>query len=457
MNPSIRGFLVAHCWAFVADYPRMLEASANPARRRTAAFIAIAAAVWFCYAGGKHALASHYAASSNPENWERATRIEPDNAEIWYRLGRFRQLDFDNADVPLAISYYRRAMQLNPRSPYYKLDLAGALEMAGNNGEADSNFRAAQAAYPISAEVSWKYGNFLLRQDRLPEAYAEIHRAVMVDPKLIPLAVSRVWHSDPDIHLLLDQVLPDTAEAYSEALAFLADEQDPTAALEVWHRLIVKDPHTDMKWAFKLTDMLVAQERFEEAGTVWRQAIGGNAGSAPAYTGNSLVYDGGFEKDISGGGFGWRQSDAVGADFDFDTDEKHSGSRSARLIFDGTQNLSYEGLFQFVLVSPGTHYHFQGFLRTDQISTESGMRFEIVDPKDPKHLDVVTQNETGTLPWTLEQMDFTTGPQTHLILIRLARRLSERLDNKLRGTVWIDDVTIVPAAAGDERPGPGNH
>ena len=381
----------------------MIEGSTNSARRWTAAVIATVAAMWFCYAGSKHALASHYAASSNPENWERATRIEPDNPEFWYRLGRFRQLDFDNSDVPLAISYYRRAIQLNPRSPYYKLDIASALEMAGNNGEADSYFRAAQAAYPISAEVSWKFGNFLLRQNRLPEANAEIHRAVMVDPKLIPLAVSRVWHSDPDIHLLLDQVLPDTPEAYSEALSFLADAQDPTTALEVWHRLIAKDPQAGLKWGIKLTDMLVAQEKFEVARTVWRQAIGMNEGSASAYTGNSLVYDGGFERDISGGGFGWRQSGVMGADFDFDTDEKHSGSRSARLIFDGTQNLLYEDLFQYVLVSPGTHYHFQGFLRTDQISTESGMRFEIVDPKDPQHLDLLTKNETGTLPWTLEQ------------------------------------------------------
>jgi tetratricopeptide (TPR) repeat protein len=435
----------------------MPEGSANPARRRTAAVIATVAAVWYCYAGSKHALASHYAASSNPENWKSAALIEPDNAEIWYRLGRYRQLDFDNADVPMAISYYRRAIQLNPRSPYYKLDLASALETTGNNGEADSYFRAAQAAYPISAEVSWKYGNFLLRQDRLPEAYAEIHRAVMVDPKLIPFAVSRAWHSDPEIHVLLDQVLPDTAEAYSQALAFLIDAQDPAAALEGWHRLIEKDPHTDRKWAFMLTDMLVTQERFEEAGTVWRQAMGINPGSAPANTGNSLVYDGGFEKGISGGGFGWRQSDVAGAGFDFDTDEKHSGSRSARLIFDGTQNLSYQGLYQFVLVSPGTHYRFQGFLRTDQISTESGMRFEIVDPKHPQDLDVVTKNETGTLPWTLEQIDFTTGPQTHLILIRLVRRPSERLDNKLRGTVWIDDVTLVPAGVGNEGPSPGNH
>jgi tetratricopeptide (TPR) repeat protein len=451
---SFLGFLVAHGQAFVADYPRMSEGSANPARRQAAAVIAILAAVWFFYAGGKHALASHYALSSNPENWERAARIEPDNPEIWYRLGRFRQLDFDNADIPLAISFYRRAIQLNPRSPYYELDLASALEMAGNNGDADTNFRAAQEAYPISAEVSWKYGNFLLRQNRLPEAYAEIHRAAIVDPRLIPLAVSRVWHSDPDVHLLLDQVLPGTAEAYSQALAFLTDEQNAAAALEVWNRLIATDPHADWKLVFALTDLLVTQEKFNEAGTVWRQAVGKDVGSVPAYAGNSLVYDGGFEKEISGGGFGWRQSDAMGADFDFDMDVKHSGSRSARLIFDGTENLSYEGLSQYVLVAPSTRYRFQGFLRTDQISTESGMRFEIVDLKDQLHLDVVTPNETGTLPWTLEQIDFTTGPNTHLILVRLVRRPSERLDNKLRGTVWIDDVTIVPHGASNDTPKP---
>ncbi len=274
----------------------MPEGSANSVRRWTAAAIAIVAAVWFCYAGGKHALASHYASSSNPKDWERATRIEPENADIWYKLAMYRQLDFDNVDIPLSISYFQRAIQLNPRSPYYKLDFAGALETAGRDQEADTFFKAAQAAYPISAEISWKYGNFLLRQDRLPEAYTEIHRAVMVDPKLIPLAVSRVWHSEPDIHLLLDHVLPDTPEAYSAALSFLSDEQQPVAALEVWRRLVAKDPHPDWKWANKLTDMLIAQEKFEEAGAVWRQAVDMNPGSTPAYAGKSLVYDGGFEK-----------------------------------------------------------------------------------------------------------------------------------------------------------------
>jgi tetratricopeptide (TPR) repeat protein len=425
----------------------MPEPLAHPARRKVAIAIAVAAVVWLSYAGVNHALASHYGASSNPDDWPLASRIEPTNAENWYRQGRYRQLDFDHSDLPLAVSYYRRAVQLNPRSPFYKLDLASALEMTGSDAEAEKYFRAAQENYPISAEVSWRYGNFLLRQQRLPEAYAEIHRAVVVDPKLLPLAVSRAWHSNPDVHILLDQVLPNTPEGDWEALSFLVQAQEGEAALTVWNHLIAQRPSIDWKKLFSFTDMLVNQDRFEEAGSVWRKATATEGATLPVLTGGSLVFDGGFETDQPGGGFGWRQQDVPGADFDFDVGEKHSGLRSARVAFDGTQNLSYEHLFQWVLVTPATRYHFRGFLRTDHISTDSGMRFEIRDLRRPKDLDVLTPNETGTQPWTMEEIEFTSGPQTHVIQVSLRRLPSARLDNKINGTVWVDDVAILPAGA----------
>ena len=233
----------------------------------------VAAAIWISYAGVKHALAGYYGASSNAEDWLRASQIEPANAENWYRLGRYRQLDFEHADLPLAISYYRRAIQLNPRSPFYKLDLAGALEMSGENAEAEKYFRAAQDDYPVSAEVSWKYGNFLLRRLHMPEAYAEIHRAVEVSPGLASAAISRAWHANPDIRVLLDQVLPDTAAADWAAIAFLSDAQEASAALTVWNHLIAKRPEIEGRQLFAFLDMLVAQEKYDDAASVWRQAV----------------------------------------------------------------------------------------------------------------------------------------------------------------------------------------
>jgi len=420
----------------------MLDGPANPTRRWAAAAIAATVAVWLCYAGVRHEIASHFLSSENPENWERAVRFESDNPDTWYRLGRYRQLDFEHADLPLSISFYQRAIQLNSPSPYYKLDLASALEMSGNDGEADRYFREAKEGYPISAEVYWKYGNFLLRQHQLPQAYAEIHHAVMVDDKLIPLAVSRVWRSNPDVTLLLDQILPDTAEARSDAMAFFSDEKDPDGALAVWKRQIAKNATVDWKMVYRLTDMLVGGERFEDAGGVWRQAVARDQAAAGGYSGDSLMFDGGFEHETSGGGFGWQQRDVSGAQFDFDSDIKHAGNRSARITFDGSQNLVYQDLFQYVLVSPGVRYHFQGYLRTERISTDSGVRFELIDPIGPGNLNIVTANETGTQPWTLEEANFTANPKTHLVRIRLIRNASERFDNKISGTAWVDDVSL---------------
>jgi hypothetical protein len=191
-------------------------------------------------------------------------------------------------------------------------------------------------------------------------------------------------------------------------------------------------------------DMLLASNLFDDAGAVWRRAMADKLPQSANPDNASLIFDGGFEADPSQGGFGWRQEDVSGADFDLDPDVKHGGARSARVIFDGAQNLLYGHLYQFVLVVPSTRYRFQAFLRGSTITTDSGLRFEIYDSRNRQAMDVFTPNEKGTLDWTLEQLDFTTGPSTRLLRVQLTRQPSARFDNKLSGTVWVDDVSLVP-------------
>ena len=192
-----------------------------------------------------------------------------------------------------------------------------------------------------------------------------------------------------------------------------------------------------------LVDVLIKQDRIAEAQQTWRQVL--EASNWPEDPSNgSLILNGGFEHDIANGGFDWREMDISGARFDFDDAIAHSGSRSLRIQFDGTANLDFENVFQFVAVHSATRYHLSAYVRTDGISTDRGVRFEIFDPRHPSQVQVVTQELTGTNPWTLVQAELVTRPDTQFVQLTLQRVPSWKFDNKLSGTVWIDDVVLTP-------------
>ncbi|MGB9431071.1 MAG: hypothetical protein WBQ89_02410, partial [Candidatus Acidiferrum sp.] len=83
-------------------------------------------------------------------------------------------------------------------------------------------------------------------------------------------------------------------------------------------------------------------------------------------------------------------------------------------------------------------------MRTERISTDRGIRFEILDPRHSSSVQLMTPDVVGTNPWTLVQSDLVTGPDTHLLKITLRRIPSWKFDNKLSGTVWVDDVALTP-------------
>src|SRR5579863_7950962 len=110
----------------------MPSSGINPNWRRPIFAGMILASGTLIFLAARHEIASHWAASSRPDMWLHAAQTEPSNADLWYRLGRYRQLDFEYSDLPLAISYYERAVSINPSSASYWMDLGGAYETAGN-------------------------------------------------------------------------------------------------------------------------------------------------------------------------------------------------------------------------------------------------------------------------------------------------------------------------------------
>jgi hypothetical protein len=74
-----------------------------------------------------------------------------------------------------------------------------------------------------------------------------------------------------------------------------------------------------------------------------------------------------------------------------------------------------------------------------------GLRFLITDPNHLNAVRVITENLTGSHPWTAIDADVVASPQTHFLLVQLHREQSRMFDNKLSGTVWIADVTLTPS------------
>src|SRR6266852_2219230 len=136
-----------------------------PARLATV-FFALLLGATLAYLSIRNARADYYANLATRAGYETAARLEPENAVNWYLLGRYWQYTLDEPDTRRAILNYRHALSLNPHSAPTWLDLAAAYESEGDLQNARSAFLQAKVAYPLSADVSWRYGNLLLRQDQ---------------------------------------------------------------------------------------------------------------------------------------------------------------------------------------------------------------------------------------------------------------------------------------------------
>ncbi len=420
-------------------------------RRRALLLTSIAVAAILIWQASVLWLARHRLESGNLALMMRGIALTPGDGAGWDRIGQLRQSDFANLNIAKAIAAYRNAVTVDPRSPHYWLDLATAYEVAGDDPQAQDAYAHAKAASPLSAEVAFSYGNFLMRDGNYPEAYKELQEAVRSDPKLLPLAVSRTWRALENVDGL-NQMLPATSDAYVQAVDFFASTHQMAPALTEWQHLIALGQSVSLPGTFPFLDELIREDRADDARRVWREALAAAGLPHEEPPGRSLIWNGDFKQDFANGGLGWRWSPVQGVAIDFDAEPAPEGSRALRLDFGGGSNVNLGAPQEFVPVQPQTTYRFHAYMRTEDITTESGLRFSIIDPNHTNAVEVMTDNFTGTHVWRPVDAVVATGAQTHFLLVRLFRAPSRLFDNQLSGTVRIAGVSLVETGAKAERP-----
>src|SRR5215467_969352 len=388
----------------------MGQSLSNSPPRGIVLAVVLLVAAFLSYFSIRNALAVHDLGLQTRQGYERAAKLEPGDFRNWHLLGRYWQYNLEETDPSRAIQAYGVALSLNPRSADVWLDLGTAQELSGNVSAARDAFLHAKRSYPLSAEASWRYANFLLRQGELDAAFREMRQTAEVEPLRGAEVLSRALRAQPDIDLVIDRVLPPVVDAYLGALADQMSDGHTANGLKLWNRLAALHPRLPLSHSYALVGVLARQKQISEAQRVWEQAVNfaGLANlSSPV---GSIVWDGGFESGVTGGGFAWNFLNSIpGVQGSFDTREKHSGNRSFRLLFDGKYNLNLSGPCHDVPVQPATTYNFSAWIRTLSISTEEGVRFQLRPVNTPNPSTVYTPEVHGTQPWTQVALSWSSG------------------------------------------------
>jgi hypothetical protein len=430
----------------------ILRLSSN-AQRAMIVAASFAVVLILSYFSIRTAFAAHAVGLQTAEGYERAKRLEPADPRNWYLLGRYWQYNIEDPDASRAIRYYLSALSLNSASSDVWLDLASAYESEGNLTAARDAFRHAKNDYPLSPDVSWRYGNFLLRQGELEPAFAEMRHAVDADPTRGAEAFSRSLRAEPNIEKTLDRILPPIGSVYVDVIWDQITNGQTDIALQVWDHLVAIHPRVPLRDVFPLIGALRNNKRITEARRVWDQAVV-VAGMADLQgPPGSVLWDGGFESGVTGGGYSWLFPEGLrNVQTSIDVREKHSGSQSLRLTFDGKSIVTSINICHYVPVSPSTSYRFSAWVKTRAVTTDQGVRLQLRSLGTQDISVVVTPELHGSEPWTHIEIPWSSGKDVQEVQVCLVRYLSDQLENKIKGTTWVDDVALVPEAAEHSKP-----
>lgn len=377
-----------------------------------------------------------------PENLLWGIRWSPANPELWAAYGRYLLFSPDGMQPDKAVAPLLQAIAGNPLDARNWDALASAYRQLGESRKAEAALRAGKAAAPYSPDPAWVLANFLLLQGRAEEAFPYFRTAAHADRTLRPAVFDLGWKLLGDSGSVFRNVVPPDFQDRSDYLWFLISRQRLAGSYPVWQELRRNhEDVTDLGYAY--VDHLATDGLDADAVKVWTEILQDTGRSAAKPEGEMLC-NGDFESDLPNAGLDWRLSTGPGYTIALDNLAAQHGSRSLRVSFDGTLNVDFGAIWQRIPVQPDHDYQFRGYLKTENITSDTGLFFEVatVSSTPGEGFFLAGEERIGSNPWLLSQLTLHTGPTTHIVSVCLRRHVSRKLNNRLQGRVWMDNVSL---------------
>ena len=394
--------------------------------------------------------------ASNPDigRLRRAEALDPANASLERLLGSVL-CTLEQPNTPEGLGHLRRAIELSPNQAINWSALASACELSGDNECADQAFERALSIAPAVPGSEWAAANHYLATNRTDQALPHFERLLKLDPGYDWQTFRMCIRATGDPDLIFQKVVAplDDTRLNLSYVNFLSSQGEMESARRAWTASMARATPFLFEAADPYLERLLQLGQGQEAESVWQdlEKLGAVKRPAPDSV-NNAIFNGDFEEPPLNAGLDWRTRSIPYLFVDFaDTAAQH-GKRCLRVEFTVPRNDEFLAAYQLVPVAPASEYLLKAWVRTQNVSSDSGPRLRVLDTSCPSCLNALSDTTVGTTPWHQISLRFLTGPETQLVDLSVIRLRSRAFPTEITGAFWLDDVTLTPlGSAGQAR------
>jgi len=370
---------------------------------------------------------------------ETALRLAPGDPLAQWLVASTHKMSSTDDGPQASIRRFEDVVRLSPYDYRWWIELGRAYEQSEDYDNAERALRRAVELGPSYAYPRWQLGNYLLRRDRVDEAFAELKKTTENNLDYREQVFSLAWDYFQKDPAKLEQNIADSPDVRSSLALFYAAHDRAGESLRVWNSLTPEQKAEHPQIAKTIAQALTSRRFFREAVEFSRQ-VGIDPESSP-----EIVTNGGFEKPLGSADdnlFGWKLTRGDNKlDVSVDSSVKHSGGRSLKLNFKTYVKPELFNVWQIVAVNPQQNYRLSFWLRTEDLRSAGVPQVDVVNGNDDRIVASSPPFPAGTSDWHEVTIDFKTPENCEGIFIRTSRTYCGDAC-PIVGTVWYDDFSI---------------
>lgn len=369
-----------------------------------------------------------------------AVRWAPDDPLTHWRLASFEDKNFNAENLAVAVQEYQLAVKASPYDYRYWMELGKALEASGDRQAGEKASRRAVELAPNYSHPLWQYGNVLLREGRIDEAFAQLSKAADADESMRPPVFGLAWQVfDGDMNEIL-KVLRQPAVRMQLSI-YLINLNKFEAASSVLRTLSPEDRKAQVALTDQLITSLIEGRQFKAALKVM-QEFEPDTSQLPK---PEQIWNGGFEQPVPNldpKPFHWLINSRPQAQISVDS-RGHSDNGSLRITFSAPNKLEKIPISQKIIVDPDTTYKIQFYTRSERLVSASTPVVVITDATGNEWLGTSQPALSGTNDWQLVTFTFRSKPNSDGVVIGIFRTGCEGQPIcPIFGIVYYDDFDI---------------